>query len=222
MTVDLVDWDDTMDQAFGFLARITLTDPMIPGLPTGTNGPGAVNGYTLNYLNIDHRIEVNRLAAEAPTRIGQVSVTLNPTNDYRLVFTGDGPAFEGRVYLLSDLSTPLVMVSANDGTYFSGVNGLFVYNSQDNNHTADATFDNFYADTTTPPSLTLTQDFDVLYVNWPLEPDGYILQCATSLSPSRVWTDITNSDLIVVFPDFKRYQPDLAEGRKFFRLKKSF
>src|ERR1051325_697335 len=221
VSVDLVKWNNALEQAFGFLSRITLIDPMIGGLPTGTNGPGAVNGYTMNYLNVDHALQINRLASEAPTTIGEVSVTLNPTNQYRLVFTGDGPALEGRVYLLSDLSAPLATVNASDGTYFSGVNGLFVYNNQDNNHAADVTYGNFFADTAPPPSLTVQQVFsDEIYVIWPLEPAGYNLQCATNLSPPRVWTDVTNG--IVQFPDFNRYQFDLSLEHNFFRLKKSF
>jgi hypothetical protein len=221
MSVDLVNWDNAQDQAFGFLARITLIDPMIAGLPTGTNGPGAVNGYTLDYLNFDHNFEINRVTREVPSNIGRVSVTLDPANDYRFVFTGDGPTLVGRIYLLSDLSTPLVTVTASDGTYFSGVNGLFVYNNQDTAHPADATFDNFFADTAAPPSLALEFNFgEELLLRWPPEPPGYVLQCVTNLNPPRFWSNITEN--VVAFPDYFLYMGGVEEKHKFFRLKKSF
>src|SRR5262249_38223787 len=74
------------------------------------------------------------------------SIILDKTNDYRFVFMGSGPYFEGRVYQLPDITTPIIIVSGTDDTYTSGQAGLLAYdNSGARNSTADVTYDNYFA-----------------------------------------------------------------------------
>lgn len=133
VSVDLVNWNDALDQAFGLLGRVSNV------------GLGTTNGYTLNYVNQDHQLQLNRISGEVPTQIGTAAVTLDPLNDYTLVFTGIGSSLGAQVFLAGS-TTPLVSISATDATYSSGKVGLFIYDATTNaNGAADATFDNFYA-----------------------------------------------------------------------------
>ncbi len=222
VTVDVVNWNTNLNQAFGLLGRITLIDPMIPMLPTGAQGPGAVNGYAMNYLNVDHMLQINALTAEDPTTIGEVSVTLTPGQPYRLVFQATGSNLEGRAYALSNLSTPLATVTAVNAAHSSGINGLFIYNNQNNTPPADVTFDNFSASPDLPITLTLSQlpgIPDELYLTWPASPSGYTLQCTTNLTPPRLWTSITND--VIDFGTFFQKLEGVGAGNKFYRLSKT-
>ena len=141
VSYDLVDWNNSLNQAFGVLGRVTN-----PGL-------GTTDGYALTY-STGGSIDISRITGEAPTGLGSFSVTLNPANDYRFVFTGTGNTLAGQVFDLSDLSTPLATVTSTDSTYGSGINGFVVFDNS-GAATADATFDNYVATVPEPSSLAL-------------------------------------------------------------------
>jgi hypothetical protein len=144
MSVDLVDWDDTLDQAFGILSRTT------------SIGLGTTNGYAFTYATHGPSIDISRVTGERATNLASADVTLDPSHDYRLVFQGVGDTLTGNVYDLTDLATSLASATATDATYPSGVNGIFVYdNSTPQNLPADATFDNFSATSTVPEPTCL-------------------------------------------------------------------
>jgi len=108
IAVDVVGWDDSLDQAFGILARVRE-----PGL-------GTTDGYALSYQTgnpgnpgLQISVITNEVPSMAqPTNNNIGTVRLSPTNTYRLVFLGRGTNLEGRVYLASDLSHPLENLSA--------------------------------------------------------------------------------------------------------------
>ncbi len=131
-SVDIVDWDNSQSNtAIGMLARISQ-----PGLAT-------TDGYSLT-VNLNGVFEINRLTNEQPASLvatGSIG-TLNPANDYRLVFTGDGSLLTGQIFNLADLATPLATISGIDATYASGNSGLFIFTSSDT-QTVTATFDNY-------------------------------------------------------------------------------
>jgi len=132
-SVDLVDWDDTLDQAVGLLARLDNV-----GLGTST-------GYSFTYQELDHSISISRITSEAASDLSgsSIDLTLDRANDYRLVFIGTGDHFEGRVYQLPNIDTPIAVTRGTDATYASGISGLIVFdNSSGGAATADATFDN--------------------------------------------------------------------------------
>jgi hypothetical protein len=136
VSVDVVDWDETLDQAFGILTRV------------GTPGLGTTTGYAFSYsTHADtgrSSMDLSRVTNEAADNIVPASsLILDPERDYRFVFEGHGTTLEGRVYDLEDLENPLVVATADDATYASGFNGLFAFDNSGGTGTADATFDNF-------------------------------------------------------------------------------
>lgn len=138
-SVDLVDWDNNLDQAFGILSRTT------------TIGLGNTNGYAFTYATDGPSIDISRVIGEQASNLGSADVTLDPSRDYRLVFQGSGSSLIGTVYDLADLTTPLATATATDSTFPSGVNGVFVFdNSATRDQPADATFDNLSATSTVP------------------------------------------------------------------------
>jgi len=146
-TVEVVDWDDTLDQAFGILARLENV------------GLGTTTGYVFTYQELDHLVSISRITNEAANNLPgtSTSITLYKTNAYRFVFTGQGTNFQGRVYQLPDTDNAIVIVPGSDSTYTSGIGGLLVYdNSGGGSATADATYDNYFAAETEPPPFIVS------------------------------------------------------------------
>ncbi|MCA9248639.1 MAG: PEP-CTERM sorting domain-containing protein [Planctomycetales bacterium] len=142
--VDLVSWDDGLDQSFGIVTR------------TRQVGLGTFDGYAFVYSPDDDVVAITRLDNEIPAILGTAPLVLNPALDYRLEFTNVGSSLTGQVFSLGNLSTPLVTVTANDSTYVEGEVGLFVTDiSAAFDQTADATFDNFFAIVPEPSALLL-------------------------------------------------------------------
>jgi hypothetical protein len=148
VAVDLVTWDNSLDQALVILARGSgLNDSIAPGFPPGF---GTSSGYVCNYDPNQFgagsgfgQFQINRVTGENPTTIAAANITLTPGRSYRMTFTGVGTTLTAALYDLADESTPLVTISADDATYTAGVTGLISY-SRDNTVT-DVTYDNFEA-----------------------------------------------------------------------------
>jgi len=140
---DLVDWNNTQDQAFGALARVSQL------------GLGTTDGYAFTY-STDGSIDISRINDEAPTGLGSAAITLSTANDYRFVFTSIGSVLVGQVFNLADLSTPLATANGVDATFASGVSGLVVFdNSPTGTGATDATFDNYFATVPEPSTVGL-------------------------------------------------------------------
>jgi len=145
--VDLVGWDDTLEQGFGLVAR------------GGELGLGTGDGYWMHYITRIPQspgvgaLVLDRIDNEIPLILGVAPIKLDPTQDYRLVFTGVGTLLTGQIFSLSDLTIPLVTLMATDSAYTSGVAGLLVSDLNVGvNGPADATFDNFQASSVAAPS----------------------------------------------------------------------
>src|SRR2546427_8615496 len=122
--------DDTLDQAFGILARLENV------------GPGTTIGYVFTYQELDHKVSISVITNEAATDLpaASTSITLFRTNAYRFVFTGQGTNFEGRIYQLPDTDNAIVTVSGIDDTHSNGIGGLLVSdNGSGGRGTAEAT-----------------------------------------------------------------------------------
>jgi hypothetical protein len=132
-SVDLVDWNNGINQAFGLLARLNSV------------GLGTTTGYALTYQPTLHAVDITRITGEqSAATVVSTPITLDPAKNYRLVFTGVGSALTGTVYDLTNLSTPLLTTGGSDTTYTNGFPGLLVFdNSNTRDVGADATFDNF-------------------------------------------------------------------------------
>ncbi len=131
VSVDLVAWNDSLSQGFGPVGRVQQ-----PGL-------GTTDGYSFAYITSADIAIIGRYDNEVGTGLNLAPITLNPALDYRMVFSGTGTTLTGKIYALSDLSTPLVTVSTTDATYASGFSGVLVATTVSApTGASDATFDN--------------------------------------------------------------------------------
>lgn len=164
--LDIVDWDDTKNQALLIIARGTGFDQVgencqallepngIPCIP----GMLSLNGYVLNYDNQQDGVgdgdrrggqfQINRIDGELPTTLAAADITIVHGRTYRLVFTGKGATLTGRLYDIEDLTAPLVTIVAEDATYPGGNSGFASY-SRDGT-IGDSTYDNYHAAATDP------------------------------------------------------------------------
>ena len=152
--VDAISWDNSLNQAFGFLFR-------------GANiGLGTTDGYVMNYdpnqgSGGRGQIQINAITDEVPTTITAANISLVPTQRYRFVLTAVGNSLTGQIYDFNDLTQPLVTINApDDSSYGSGVAGLFHFsrvNAANYTNTvtgkADSTFDNYLVSTAAPGSV---------------------------------------------------------------------
>lgn len=151
MSVDIVSWDFSLDQAIGLFAR------------TRQIGPGTTDGYVFNYNPresvvggiVTGQVQINRVIDEASDEtIAEFDITLDPTqNNYRFVFSGEGSTLRGQIFTIADPNTAVVQLSATDTMWTSGFSGIFVYdNTSAGDQNAVATFDNYLAAATAPPN----------------------------------------------------------------------
>jgi hypothetical protein len=145
VSVDIVDWDDSLHQISGVLARIS------------NPGPGTTSGYMFSHdrgnpgSSTSGDMDIVRLDGEVGTSLpttGSDGIHFEPGKQYRLVFQGIGSNFLGQVFELPNTAVPVVEITATDSAYQSGNSGLVVVdNSTDSgfNGAGDATFDNFVA-----------------------------------------------------------------------------
>jgi hypothetical protein len=118
------------------------------------------NGYICNYDAIqdgtgsgDRRggqFQINRIDNEAASTLATADVRLVPGKAYRMTLQGVGSRLTAKLYDLEDLTSPIVMLRAEDAQWTAGVPGLIAFSRE--GKTADASFDNFYAGVTDPNS----------------------------------------------------------------------
>jgi hypothetical protein len=164
-SVDIVAWDNSLDQIFGLITRVT------------TPGLGTTKGYGFTYATRTGRAATGQLqmlliTQEAGTDITPaVNFTFVPGQSYRLVFEGVLDGLTAKLFSTTNLSTPLATLTASNTTYTSGGVGFFTYdNSRGGASRADVTFDNFASEELGPkleivrdPSST---DVRVSWSNW--------------------------------------------------------
>ncbi|MDB6174975.1 MAG: hypothetical protein JWL59_4286 [Chthoniobacteraceae bacterium] len=139
VSADVVDWDTSLDQAFGLLGRIRQV------------GLGTSDGYIFLYRPFKGDFLIERLDNESGNLIATGSLKLDSTKDYRFTFAGVGSEFTGTVFDLADTSAPLLTVFASDSAYTTGVTGLLVTsNGAQDLGAGDATFDNYMASVPEP------------------------------------------------------------------------
>ncbi|MDG1890658.1 MAG: hypothetical protein P8L18_05045 [Verrucomicrobiota bacterium] len=150
--MDIVDWNNDVNQAFGFLLR-------------GDNiGLGQTTGYVMNYdpqqaSGARGQIQFNIVTGEADAgTIGAADLSLEPGHAYRFVTEVMGDTFRGWVYDHLDMTAPIVTYSGEDNLYDSGQVGLFnFYRGGDATDPdlgiADTTFDNIHTAEEAPASL---------------------------------------------------------------------
>ena len=190
IAVDIVNWDDTKDQAIGILARCTQI------------GLGQTDGYSMTYQVPDHDIDITRFVNEnTSTAAGgrsipldaEDAVTLVPGHSYRFTFSGHGTTLTARVYELPDTVNPIMSGSGTDDMFPSGQCGLIVFDNSGGTNVTDATFDNYYATDIEPPKLTMQNLFFEFYrLSWPLDKPQFILERSTVLPGTATdWQTVT-------------------------------
>lgn len=212
VSADLIDFDDTVRQAFGIAARIrnpglgTTDGYLFSWEPGGGTLPGTNNGD----------LDISRLIGETP--VGQIETEpsglhLERGKSYRFVFMGSGTNFEGRVYEYPDLSNPIKTLPANDpdNLYPSGMVGLIVASQGDIAVSGNATFDNFLV-TTAEPKLEVSQSGGNVSLSWPFIP--YRLLTSPSIG-SPVWTEVTTG---ITYSNGKYGYTVPATSQQYFRL----
>ena len=188
-SVDVIDFDDTVRQAFGIAARIqnpglgTTDGYLFSWEPGGGTLPGTNNGD----------LDISRLITELP--IDQIEnedsgLHLERGKSYRFAFMGKGSDFVVDVYELPNTTTPLKRLTATDpdALYASGQVGLIVASQGDTTIAADATFDNFLV-TTAEPRLSAEVSGGSLVVSWPVIP--FQLETSPSVG-APAWTRVTS------------------------------
>jgi hypothetical protein len=224
ISVDVVNWDDSVRQAFGLLARIN------------NFGLGTSIGYAFTYdrgsgvtmtsgdTDLSKIVCVPNASCEFPVGFttGPSAIHLDSTKDYRFVFIGRGPNLEGRIYELPDTVTPKVVITATDADspYESGYCGLVVYDNTGNapDIQPDVTFDNYYATDVEPPRIMVIDRFFGDYeLTWPADASSFVLQSSTAVTGAN-WEDITEN--IVQYPDHFGYifSVNPTGPNRFFRM----
>ena len=147
---DLVNWDDSLDQAVGGAVRVKEI------------GPATFDGYLFVYNTSEWQdgtssIRIGRIENSRGLILDRSDIELDPAKDYRFEFTAIGNDLLGQVFDLEDLITPLASITATDSAYAAGQTGFKIINwSNGFTGAADATFDNFRAEVVPEPtSLTL-------------------------------------------------------------------
>lgn len=147
VSVDVVDYDTSLDQNIGILARVKE-----PGL-------GMLDGYGMTYNPIDQRIFFTVITDEGGPSPFNAVVPLAVGEPVRLVFQGKGSDFKLEVFTLNDLENAVALLEVSDGTYTTGTCGIFVVSDPANPAIGvDCTFDNYFAATEDP------EEFRVLSV----------------------------------------------------------
>lgn len=209
VAVDIVNWNDSLKQSFGLLARV------------GSVSLGTSRGYAFTWDRGTPPgggdMDLSRIDNETPTQFEAEAsgLRLEAGKQYRFVLIGKGSRFEGRVYELPNVMTPILTLTGNDGAYPSGYCGLVVFDNDQGRSQTDATFDNYFASIEEPPRLTIERwPFQELMVGWPEGVTGYRLQASPTLAPGN-WTDLTTSDL---GNGYQGVLEDYSAGTKYYRL----
>jgi hypothetical protein len=207
VSVDVINWDDTIRQLFGIAARIN-----DPGLGTtsgylltweegGGTLPNTTGGdFDLLRIQGEGNGEATQMEASIP---GQNS-SMHLTNglSYRFVYIAKRFNFEARIYQLPDTTNPVKRIRAVDNLamFPYGYTGLIVadHPSDTPAHACWATFDNFYG-AAAEPRLTLDTSLGNAAVSWSASLDGiWVLESSSTVGPGSVWTEITADQIIFI------------------------
>jgi hypothetical protein len=205
--VDVVTWDNTLNEVFGLSARVRESNP----------GAGTTDGYAFVYYTRgagNGEVRLLRIDNEDVTSLGAAALPLLPDQVYRFVFTGVGAQLNGQVFAATNLTVPLATVTASDNFYATGTVGVFVYdNSSGSAGRADVTFDNYQSNELTP-TLTIEKDSSStdMRLSWPSWAANYRLERSEVIPGTpQDWENLGSDfqqigDSIVTFDDSSRAQ----------------
>jgi hypothetical protein len=200
ISVDVINWDDTIRQLFGIAARINT-----PGLGTtagylltweegGAPLPNTTGGdFDLLRIQGEGGAEATQMEGSIPGQNSGIHLTTGVS--YRFVYIAKGFNFEARIYQLPDVTTPVKRILAIDtlSMFPNGYVGVIVadHPSDSPPHACWATFDNFYV-AAAEPRLALDASSGNAAVSWSASLDGiWVLESSSTLGSFAVWTEIT-------------------------------
>ena len=155
VSVDLANWPGTdLNQAMVLFGRANLSANLL-----------ATRGVILNYDASQYgeggtsrrqgQLQINLVTEDPPFNtktLAATEITLIPGRSYRLVFTGVGSVYTGKVYDHEDLTRPLVTIHADDVAqgpvdvpFTTGQCGFLSFSREGNTGVTDVTIDNYYA-----------------------------------------------------------------------------
>ncbi len=159
MAIDIAGWPGTdKNQAMVMFARMTESTT---GTVVNNQNPATAQGMICNYDASQYgenpgdrrqgQFQINVVNAGFNTKtLAVAEITFVPGRPYRLVFQGVGTHYTARAYDWNDLTTPLVSIEADDGTFTTGACGLLGFSRQGITGTVDCTLDNYYAGASDP------------------------------------------------------------------------
>jgi len=214
-TIDVVDFDQTLDQNVGLLARVKE-----PGL-------GTLDGYSFTYNPFDQHMFFSVITDEEGTNLADIEVLLDPGTPVRLVLQGNDDAFKCEVFALSDLTTPVAVMETSDTTWTTGTGGIFVV--ADENESAqptDCTFDNYFAAAEKPENPT-----EVSIVSFEIDGEELVIEFSSRAgesygvwnSPDLVnWQEVEDSIAGEIGPTTaaRVTNPDPEAKKQFFEVRK--
>jgi hypothetical protein len=231
ISVDVLNWDNTVRQLFGIAARIN------------TPGPGTTAGYLLTWEEGSAPLpnttggdfDLLRIQGEGGTEAFQMESSVPGQNSgmhltngisYRFVYIAKGFNFEARIYQLPDTTTPAKRLLAIDTSsmFPNGYVGLIVadHPSDSPPRACWATFDNFYV-AAAEPRLTLDTSSGTAAVSWSASLDGiWVLEASSTLGSGAFWTEITADQ--ITFLNGQRIHADASpmalNADAYYRLRK--
>ena len=212
LSVDIIDWDPTLNQAFGLMARL---DDI---------GLGATDGYAFTYDASNGDLDLTAFLNEDPDdgeipASGVDNIQLVRGTHYRMIFIGVGQDLTGAIYELPNVDEPIAQIMGVNNQYGSGFVGLINYDNSGNGAgRTDVTYDNFAAFAGPPPRLTFEYAADTrdLAIFWPASATSFVLQASPNL-PATVWTNIPPP--YEEFGDSKfHFEPTTGKSGLIFRL----
>ena len=171
-SIDIVDFDESLDQNIGMLARVK--DP----------GLGTLDGYSFTYNPTDQQMFFTVITDEGGPNLVDEEVLLDPGTPVRLVFQGTGNAFTCKIFDLSNLTTPVATMETTDSTWTTGASGIFVAADQnDPANSTDSTFDNYFAAAEEPEPST---EIDI--IGFEIDGDELVIEFTSIAGESyEVW-----------------------------------
>jgi hypothetical protein len=209
ISVDVVDFNDTVNQVFGILARIASV------------GLGTTTGYALTWDRGGQDLDISRIAGEVPSGVAGTDASLVRGRSYRFVFIGQGAQLTGKVYELPNTTTPLATVTGTDATYPGGIGGLVTYDNSGGTGITDVTFDNYLSLETEPPPLTVTVNtFLEVEVSWPIRGTSFDLYKADRPdAPEGEWVRVPGDQINESQTTLSYIEDASMTAYRYFRLK---
>jgi hypothetical protein len=155
VAVDLANWPGTdLNQAMVLFGRANLSANLLTSRGVILNYDASQYGQGATSRR-QGQLQINLVTEDPPFNtktLAATEITLIPGRSYRLVFTGVGSQYTGKVYDHEDLTRPLVTIHADDVAqgpidepFTTGKCGFLSFSREGNTGATDVTIDNYQA-----------------------------------------------------------------------------